>query len=75
MLVTYWKVPHVALELSRLFGGKYIRNDKFERIKPIYVTARKSVPSSSSSASLLLDATDPCLELELTTADDLMAIA
>ena len=75
MLVTYWKVPHVALELSRLFDGKHIENAKFNRIKPIYAVARKSGASSSSSASLPLDATEPCLELELTTADDLMAIA
>ena len=42
MLATYWNVPHVARELSLLFGGKNIKHDKFKRIKPIYHRARKS---------------------------------
>ena len=42
MLATYRKVPHVARELSLLFGGKNIKHDKFKRIKPIYHRARKS---------------------------------
>ena len=58
-----------------LFGGKEICASKFKRIKPIYQRARKSGASSSSSASLPLDATEPGLELELASADNLMAIA
>ena len=75
MLATYWKVPEVARELSHLFGGKNIRDDKFKRVKPIYQRVRKSLASSGSSASLPLDATEPRLELELASADNLMAIA
>ena len=59
---------------SLLFGGKNIRNDKFKRVKPIYHRARKS-GASSSSAPLPLDATEPRLELELASADNLMAVA
>ena len=74
-LAIFWKVPEVARELSLLFGGKEIRDDKFKRVKPIYHRARKSGNSSSSSQSLPLDATEPGLELELASADNLMAIA
>jgi hypothetical protein len=73
MLAMYWKVLYVACELSLLFGGKNIRNDKFMRIKPIYAHARKS-GAQSSSATLPLDATEPRFELELVSADNLMAI-
>jgi hypothetical protein len=74
LLAIFWKVPHVTRELSLLFGGKEIRDDKFMRIKPIYAHARKS-GAQSSSATLPLDATEPRLELELVSADNLMAIA
>ena len=79
MLAKYWEVPHVACELSLLFGGKNIANDKFKRVKPIFERARKSGASSSCADSasypLPLDATEPRLELELASADNLMAIA
>ena len=89
LLAIFWKVPKVACELSLLFGGKEIRDDKFKRIKPIFELARKSGASASSaplplarksgasasSAPLPLDATEPRLELELAPADNLMAIA
>ena len=42
LLAIFWKVPQVARELSLLFGGKEIRDDKFKRIKPIFERARKS---------------------------------
>ena len=42
LLAIFWKVPEVARELARLFGGKMIRNDKYKRVKPIYERARKS---------------------------------
>lgn len=42
MLAKYWKVSHVARELSHLFGGNYIRDDKFKRIKPIFEWLRSS---------------------------------
>ena len=87
-LAIFWKVPEVARELSLLFGGKEIADAKFKRIKPIFERARKSGASierarksgaSTSSAPLLtplpLDATEPRLELELASADNLMAIA
>ena len=74
LLAVFWKVPHVARELSLLFGGKEIADAKFKRIKPMYYRARKS-GASSSSAPLPLDATEPRLELELASADNLMAIA
>ena len=74
LLAIFWKVPEVARELSLLFGGKEIRDDKFKRVKPIFELARKS-GASASSAPLPLDATEPRLELELASADDLMAIA
>ena len=48
MLARYWKVHHVALELSHLFGGRIIANDKFKRVKPIYQRLRNSGASSSS---------------------------
>ena len=35
LLAIFWKVPEVARELSLLFGGKKICDDKFTRIKPI----------------------------------------
>ena len=47
LLAVYWKVPEVARELSLLFGGKKIRNDKFKRVKPIFERARKSGASTS----------------------------
>jgi hypothetical protein len=75
LLAVFWKAPEVARELALLFGGKEIADAKFKRIKPIFDRARKSGASSSSSASLPLDATEPRLELELASADDLMAIA
>ena len=50
MLAKYWKVPHVARELTHLFDGKQIRDEKFRRIKPVYESARKSGASSCSSA-------------------------
>ena len=74
LLAIFWKVPDVARELSLLFGGKQIRDEKYKRIKPIFERARKS-GAQSSSATLLLDATEPRLELELASADNLMAIA
>jgi hypothetical protein len=68
-------LPEVARELSLLFGGKEIRDDKFKRIKPIFERARKS-EASCLPAPLPLDATEPRLELELAcSADNLMAIA
>ena len=42
LLAIFWKVPEVARELARLFGGKGIHNDKYKRVKPIYERARKS---------------------------------
>jgi hypothetical protein len=57
LLAIFWKVPEVARELSLLFGGKEIRDDKFKRIKPIFLSVLAS------------------LELELASADNLMAIA
>ena len=42
LLAIFWKVPEVACELSLLFGGKEIRDNKFKRIKPIFELARKS---------------------------------
>ena len=42
LLAIFWKVPEVARELARLFGGKMIRDDKYKRVKPIYERARKS---------------------------------
>jgi hypothetical protein len=74
LLAIFWKVPEVSRELSLLFGGKQIRDAKFKRIKPIFERARKS-GASSSSAPLPLDATEPRLELELASADNLMALA
>ena len=74
LLAIFWKVPEVARELSLLLGGKDIRDDKFKRINPIFERARKS-EASCSSAPLPLDATEPRLELELASADNLMAIA
>jgi hypothetical protein len=56
------------------FGGKGIGDNKFKRIKPMFERARES-GASSSSAPLPLDATEPRLELELASADNLMAIA
>ena len=75
LLAIFWKVPEVARELSLLFGGKQIRDAKYKRIKPTFERARKSGPSSSSSATLPLDATEPCLELELDPDDNMAAIA
>ena len=83
LLAIFWEVPEVASELSLLFGGKFMADSKFKRIKPIFERARKSGASSSSaplpldatSAPLPLDATEPRLELELAFADNLMAIA
>ena len=74
LLAIFWKVPEVARELSLLFGGKEITDAKFKRVKPIFELARKS-GASASSAPLPLDATEPRLELELASADNLMAIA
>ena len=42
LLAIFWKVPEVARELARLFGGKMISNVKYKRVKPIYERARKS---------------------------------
>ena len=75
LLAIFWKVPEVARELSLLFGGKQIGDDKYKRIKPTFERARKSGPSSSSSATLPLDATEPRLELELDPDDNMAAIA
>ena len=36
LLAKYWQKPQVAQELSKILGGKNIRNDKFKRIKPMY---------------------------------------
>jgi hypothetical protein len=74
LLAIYWKEPEVARELSLLFGGKEIRDDKYKRIKPIFERARRSGASCSSALSPL-DATEPRLELELACADNLMVIA
>ena len=74
LLAIYWKEPEVARELSLLFGGKEIRDDKYKRIKPIFERARRSGASCSSAPSPL-DATEPRLELELACADNLMVIA
>ena len=74
LLAIFWKVPEVARELSLLFGGKEIADAKFKRVKLIFELARKS-GASASSAPLPLDATEPRLELELASADNLMAIA
>ena len=74
LLDVFWKVPEVAHELSLLFGGKHIRDDKYKRTKPIFERARKSRASCSSAPSPL-DATEPRLELELACADNLMVIA
>ena len=57
LLAIYWKVPEVARELSLLFGGKHIANEKYKRIKPIFERARKS-GASCSSAPFPLDATE-----------------
>ena len=67
LLAIFWKVPEVAHELSLLFAGKHIADDKYKRIKPIFERARKS-GASCSSAPLPLDATEPRLELELSSA-------
>ena len=78
LLAIFWKVPEVARELSLLFGGKEIADAKFKRVKPIFELARKSGASTSSAPLLTplpLDATEPRLELELASADNLMAIA
>ena len=75
--LTHYKVPEVARELSLLFGGKEIADAKFKRVKPIFELARKSGASTSSAPLLTplpLDATEPRLELELSSADNLMAI-
>jgi hypothetical protein len=36
LLHEYWRVPEVAHNLSRLFGGSIICNIKFQRIKPVF---------------------------------------
>ena len=74
LLAIFRKVPEVARELSLLFGGKEIADAKFKRVKPIFELVRSS-GASASSAPLPLDATEPRLELELASADNLMAIA
>ena len=45
LLDNFWKVPEVALKLSRLFGGTHIRDCKFKRIKPIFLRAREKSKS------------------------------
>ena len=75
LLSIYWKEPEVARELSLLFGGKHIADEKYKRIKPIFERARKSGASCSSARPSPLDATEPRLELELACADNLMVIA
>ena len=74
LLAKFWKVPQVACKLSLLLVGSNIANGKYKRIKPIFDRARKYGASSSSSASLPLYCTEPRLELELASADNLMAI-
>ena len=49
LLAIFWQVPHVARELSLLFGGKMIYGDKFKRVKPIFERARKTGASTSSA--------------------------
>jgi hypothetical protein len=51
LLAIYWKEPEVARELSLLFGGKHIADEKYKRIKPIFERARKSGASCSSTPS------------------------
>ena len=52
LLAIFWKVPEVARELSLLFGGKHIADEKYKRIKPIFERdARKSGASCSSTPS------------------------
>ena len=79
MLAKYWKKPMVARELSRLFGGTAIRDDKLKRIKPIFERLRSSsdetTEASSSTAPLPLDATEPRGCLEIDEFDNLAAVA
>ena len=42
MLNVYWKVPSVASNLRKLFGGKKICDDKYTRVKPIFMRLRTS---------------------------------
>jgi hypothetical protein len=65
----------MSLVLSLLFGGKNIRSDKFKRIKPIYMRMLASLELKARPLRFPLDATEPRLELELVSADNLMAIA
>ena len=49
LLDKFREVRKVAGKLSRLFGGKHIRDPKFKRIKPLFLQARKSPKSAQGT--------------------------